>query len=140
MAKKRDLPAVLGRRELTEPDQPVAPRPRSFAWLNRIQTTRVKAYTDTVDATTGLLHSLSENARAVTRLRGIQDEIDHDRLALEVHTESLKEQHEDIQWSRERKQILRDQERQRLLNPSKNSTAAPPPQEPEDVDLGDEED
>jgi hypothetical protein len=138
MAKKRDLPAVLGRRELTEPT-PVAPKPKTFSFLERMQTRRGQTYKGTVDASTELLHSLSENARAAARLHGIKDGIDHDCLALEVHTENLEQQKEDIQWEREKNRLLRNHERERLLTPAKQSnTALPQPEE--DVELGEEED
>jgi hypothetical protein len=139
VAQKRNLPNVIGRKDLDPNPTPAAPRPHPFAWQNRWEERRIRSYKGVVDASTELLHSVSENRRALERLRNIDEEIRYDRNALDMHNENLEYEKEKLERDRERDRILWEQERKALHKNGKRKPALPPEAEVEGIDYGEEE-
>ncbi len=138
MARKDDLPEVYGRRDLTDPT-PLLVKQKPFAFLQRRETRKVQAVNETVKAGTELANSVAEYKRAVARLRNIDQEIEYDRTALDVHLETVEGQKEDIQWEREQKRHEREQIRASWKKGAQPSGPVEPEViEPDGIDYGNE--
>ena len=89
---RKGVPAIVKARavELSQPHQPMVPKPSKYAFVNNRTTKRLQAFNELIETATETVDKMTEHQRALGRYHNVDREIELDRQAVELEIDKTK--------------------------------------------------